>query len=408
MNKEDIQKRINTIDREVEEQIEKLSVLENKPVNEVEKDFEKYKSGIKEIVGRDEKNPTIMLGDGKEIGPGLKFKSNNELISYCKANKVIEENYQKLLKIIKNIKTDEKSRKELSQLLNENGYKNITPTDLEECYYLNVNRYKLKNTRGIMLFPLCIVVPDRKWEVLSIKFKLHDWSGGCSVKLNKINLGLSFTNASIIYTAIHEELHNLFDIIEKIENIPHTTDKILMSETIAYRIADGYSFEEIEKCLLLYYLDNNSTRKDTLKDIREGSKYEYHYGNLIVQKLIPVAKYLDKNYPRQFFDIFARAESIEGLFNIFKEDITTDGRKYVPISETERVKEENKFCENIHKKELEWLKKHMPNAEYERDIKPLEEEKDRIQGIYDFIKQKKEDIIIHLQDKEFVKAKEIY
>ncbi|MCK5177071.1 MAG: hypothetical protein KAQ92_05065, partial [Candidatus Aenigmarchaeota archaeon] len=226
---------------------------------------------------------------------------------------------------------DEKSREKLSQMLKGKKY-NVSAHDLEGCYYFLDDtkpqttkiRAELKNVeekRGITLFPLCIVVPDEIWEnKLKIKLNCPSWSGGTYIKLSH-DFGIAFIIESMcISGSIHELVHVFFDSINILEHMRNNCDRNFIEETTAYCI-EGYSAKNIKNRLINNYLEMYIKTKTC--DENEREKYE----NLIRNKLIPIADYLDRNYPHQFFDIMIRSSSIDELWAKFGNKVDTKGRE---------------------------------------------------------------------------------
>ncbi|MCK5477123.1 MAG: hypothetical protein KAI55_04340, partial [Candidatus Aenigmarchaeota archaeon] len=107
-----------------------------------------------------------------------------------------------------------------------------------------------------------------------------------------------------------ELVHILFASINTIEDRFNESNRKFIEETTAYCI-DGMSFKEIENVLVGKYIEWYIETGRCNETEREK------YKNLISNKLIPVADYLDRNYPPQFFDIMIRSSSIEELWAKF-------------------------------------------------------------------------------------------
>ena len=193
---------------------------------------------------------------------------------------------------------------------------NLNIYDLTKLKKIKTELKNVEKKRGISLFPICIVVPDKIWSTLSIKLRTPSFSKGVcittGIRFSKVfGVTITFVTESIVISAsVHELVHVFFESINTIEGMSNNCDRYFIEETTAYFI-DGSLAKEIEAKLIDKYIDGYIKLRICNEDERE--KYE----DLISNKLIPVADYLNRKYPQQFFDIMIRSSSIDELWERF-------------------------------------------------------------------------------------------
>ncbi len=264
--------------------------------------------------------PKVVLGDEGGWGSLYVFKSPGMIAKYIEERKKTEKEYEKMLKIIKNLETDQISREGFSSILRVNGSTHMRAEDLKGCHSFQSvagsigSRYEeMQRERLIRLFPLCVLVEC--WDSFKDKLGINDSDGsttqGVCRYIRALKIYIAFADFYVSATDIHELVHILFGIVEKTENIGGIpADRLFINETLAFRIA-GDSFESLEDRLVSIYIPDNELKISS-------SKYTPQvFEKLIREKLVPVAMYLDKNFPMQFFDIMARARSIDELWGVF-------------------------------------------------------------------------------------------
>ncbi|MCK4429159.1 MAG: hypothetical protein KAU95_02195 [Candidatus Aenigmarchaeota archaeon] len=285
--------------------------------------------------------------------------------------------YQEVLNIIKHInpddKYDESSRKKVCEFFQQGGFNDISPYDFEGCHYLNFNRYQLESTRGITLFPLCIVAPYKKLELIKTKINAPYFAGGgFCIYFPALDFSIFFLNNRVEEedVKIHEAIHLLFSIINTMEKVHgEKADRYFINEMLALHLG-GRSFERIDTTFDSY-MDNYLTELNLPKENNQK------YVKLIREKLIPVAKYLDKTYPRQFFDILSRTRSIDELWDAFGDKAEAFRKK---DQEQEILEKVNKQIE-FHEKQLALIMKKPPESRnldtqmfHEKSLKELRKE----------------------------------
>ncbi|MCK5177534.1 MAG: hypothetical protein KAQ92_07440 [Candidatus Aenigmarchaeota archaeon] len=426
MDDEEIRKRINAIDKEVEGQIEKLSVLENKPVNEVEKDFKKYESGIKEIVGRDENKQNININNKSPINSkeqnGFKRENNKGIINDIFDASKIEEK-QRIETINKNHGLNEPKQTELitgkkGKIWFNNIFEqyynnvilepkiNITKIETSGSYRTHIEHNRLYLSQH--LIKNLEIIKKKNNEIYSnclnsiIK---HETEHICGITANKIKeLIENETNENI------REIINKLNFVEVIKKKYAEAKHILSDEEIK-----SMGFEGMKKELVRYVWENQANYQ-VVKTCSKEESYNY----MVYQRIISLIQFVlnfeeqgCENYYEYNFNFLDKKTKKEVMI---KEQKTIEKLKILfhqKEAKTEIIDTEEKYA--FHKKRLDWLKKHCPEEFNEEGkikenskIKPLENDETAIKGIYDRIKQRKEELIVHLQNKEFGEAKELY